>query len=361
MNHLKSVFLLFLIAALASPVDAQLTRKYSNEFLAIGVSARALGMSNSVVGSVNDVTAGYWNPAGLVGIDSDMQVAAMHAEYFAGIAKFDYAAIGKRIDSTSAVALSVIRFGVDDIPNTTELIDAEGNIDYDRITSFSAADYAFIVSYAKKLKSPLTVGVNAKVIYRHVGDFANAYGFGIDGGLQYDYKGWKFGLLARDVTTTFNSWVTKLDDRTKEVFELTGNEIPQNSVEITLPRIVLGAARTFNIKKFSVMPEINLDFTTDGKRNVLVSADPISMDPHMGLELGYNQKIFIRGGIGNIQQETSVDGSKAYSLQPNFGIGIRFQRIVLDYALSDIGDQSVALYSNVFSLKFDIVKAAKKN
>ncbi|MCB0762165.1 MAG: PorV/PorQ family protein [Flavobacteriales bacterium] len=356
MNHFKLTLGVVLILLCSLGSQAQLTRKYSNEFLAIGVSARALGMSNSVVSTTNDVTGGYWNPAGILGIQSDLQVAAMHAEYFAGIAKYDYAALGKQIDTTSAVALSVIRFGVDDIPNTTELIDAEGNINYDRITTFSAADYAFILSYARKMKKGLNVGVNAKVVYRHVGDFASAFGFGIDAAATYRWKEWNFGVMARDITTTFNAWSTNLDDRTKEVFELTGNEIPQNSVELTLPRIILGASRTFSIKKFSILPELNIDLTTDGKRNTLVSANPISLDPHFGLELGYNTKFFVRGGIGNVQKESDIDGNTRYTFQPNFGVGLQFERISLDYALSDIGDQSVALYSNVFSLRFDIVK-----
>jgi hypothetical protein len=114
--------------------ESDATPKYVNEFLTIGVGARALGMSLSQVASVNDVTAGYWNPAGLLGMKDAIQVAAMHSEYFAGIAKYDYAAIGKSLDSVSAASISMIRFGVDDIPNTTELIDAGGNVDYSRIT-----------------------------------------------------------------------------------------------------------------------------------------------------------------------------------------------------------------------------------
>src|SRR5579859_5280755 len=110
--------------------------KYSNEFLNIGVSARALSMGNSVVASVNDVTSGYWNPAGLLGITSNIEISLMHAEYFAGIAKYDYAAFAAPIDSNSVFGITAIRFGVDDIPNTTQLIDAEGNVNYDNITSF---------------------------------------------------------------------------------------------------------------------------------------------------------------------------------------------------------------------------------
>jgi hypothetical protein len=42
--------------------------KYSNEFLSIGIGARALGMGRTQTAVVNDVTAGYWNPAGLLDI-----------------------------------------------------------------------------------------------------------------------------------------------------------------------------------------------------------------------------------------------------------------------------------------------------
>lgn len=337
--------------------------KYSNEFLNIGVGARALGMSNAYITSVNDVTAGYWNPAGLNGIGNQHQVALMHSEYFAGIAKYDYGAFATRLDSSSVLGVSLIRFGVDDIPNTTELIDANGNVDYDRITTFSAIDWGFLVSYAKKLKVPgLNVGANVKIIRRKVGDFAGAWGFGLDAAAQYDYKKWKFAAMARDVTSTFNAWTYNLSDETKAVFLQTGNEIPENGVEVTLPKLILGAARRFEIsKKISLLAEVNLDNTFDGKRNVLIKSKAVSMDPHLGLEAGYMDMIFLRGGFGNIQSYTDSNGKKIRTLQPNIGVGVRIKSVCIDYALTDIGDQSVALYSNVFSLKIDINKKKPKS
>jgi hypothetical protein len=331
--------------------------KYSNEFLAIGVGARALSMSNSNIAITNDVTSGYWNPAGLNKVPSSYQLSLMHSEYFAGIAKYDYGALAAQIDAKSTAAFSFIRFGVDDIPNTTELIDAEGNIDYDRITTFSAADYAFILSYARKSKIVgLDYGANVKVIYRKVGKFANSWGFGLDIGVQYDIKKWHFGAVARDVTSTFNAWNYNLDDVTKEVFTRTGNEIPKNSVEYTLPRLNLGVARFFDFgKKFSALVDLDLDMTFDGKRNVLIKSDPISIDPHIGVEFGYNNIVFLRGGFGNFQQETNIDGKKHTTFQPNIGVGIVIKKIVsIDYALTDVGNASIALYSNVFSLKVNI-------
>lgn len=335
--------------------------KYSNEFLNIGVGARALGMSNSYVTSVNDVTAGYWNPAGLLGIKNKSQVALMHSEYFAGIAKYDYGAFATRLDSNSVLGVSLVRFGVDDIPNTTELIDANGNVDYNRITTFSAVDYAFLVSYAKQLKIPgLRLGANVKIIRRKIGDFAGAWGFGLDAGAQYDYKKWKFAAMARDVTTTFNAWSFNLSDETKAVFIATGNEIPENSVEITLPKLLLGGARKFDFTdKISLLAELDVDATFDGKRNVLIKSKAISLDPHLGLEASYMNLIFLRAGIGNYQTYTDAEGKQIKTVQPNIGVGVKIKSVYIDYALTDIGDKSVALYSNVFSIKVDINKKVK--
>ena len=63
--------------------------------------------------------------------------------------------------------------------------------------------------------------------------------------------------------------------------------------------------------------------------------------------------IYLRGGIGNFQNELQIDNSEKLSFQPNFGVGFNYKGIQIDYAFTDIGDQSTALYSNVFSIKFD--------
>jgi hypothetical protein len=282
----------------------------------------------------------------------------MHSEYFAGIAKYDYGAFAKKIDSSSSASFSIIRFGVDDIPNTTELIDAQGNVNYDRITKFSAADYAFIGSYARKLRvEGLRVGGNVKIIRRKVGDFGGAWGFGLDAGAQYDKKQWHFGAVIRDVTSTFNAWSFNLTDEMIETFALTGNEIPENSVELTLPRLLAGASRKFMVKeKFSILSELDLDMTIDGKRNTLIRTSVLSIDPHFGFEFAFKDFLFLRTGLCNIQQVTDFDNKKILNVQPNFGLGIRIKQFTIDYALTDIGDASVALYSNIFSLKFDLDK-----
>ncbi len=332
--------------------------KYSNEFLNIGVGARALGMSNVQAASVNDVTAAYWNPAGLLNMKSKHEVALMHSEYFAGIAKYDYGAFATHLDSQSVIGFSIIRFGVDDIPDTRFLYDANGALNYNNIRYFSSADYAFILSYARetKLIPGLQLGANFKVVHRSVGQFANAWGFGLDAGAQYRLKKWRFGLMARDITGTFNAW-SHNTALVQDIYTQTGNDIPQNSIEVTLPKAVLGIARHFQLhKKVGLLTAIDFVNTFDGKRNVLIKSNLLSIDPMAGFEVDYNQIIFLRFGVGNFQTVKDFDKGSVMRFQPNFGVGVRISKIYIDYALTDIGNQAEALYSNVFSLKLALNK-----
>ncbi len=354
-NSITIVFLLTLVVGSQNRGQAQTAPKYSNEFLAIGIGARAFSMGNSVVASTSDITAAYWNPAGLTLLDQPISFGLMHSEYFAGLAQYDFGAIAFKTAENTAIAISLIRFGVDNIPNTLALIDQNGNIRFDRIQAFSVADYAITFSYARKLNiEGLNVGGNLKIIRRIGGDFASAWGFGIDLAAQYHWKKWTFGLMARDITTTYNAW-SFYTDELKDVFALTGNLIPENSTEITLPRFVLGAAYKFSINSnFGFLSEVNFDITTDGKRNVLIKSNLLSFDPHAGIEFHYKNMVYLRTGINNIQKE--FDEGEHTTVQPNLGLGIRFKQITIDYALTNVGNNSIAGYSHVFSFTYAIHK-----
>ncbi len=360
-NKRVVLFLLFVFQIFTS-LSQIYTPKYSNEFLAIGIGARAFGMSNVQSAAVNDVTSAYWNPAGLQRITTKYDVGLMHAEYFAGIAKYDYAGFATRLDSQSVIAASIIRFGIDDIPDTRYLFDGDGNangkINYNNIKFFSAADYAFLISYARKSKliEGLNLGVNLKIINRTVGSFATAWGFGFDAGAQYKAGKWELGLVARDITGTFNAWSynTAL---LKDVYAQTGNLLPKNSVEVTLPRLIPGVARNFKItKKIGLLAATDLIITFDGKRNTAIRTGVFSIDPAAGIELDYMKIVFLRFGMGNIQRIKTFEGNYSTSVQPNFGLGVKISKFTIDYALTDLGNFSESLYSNVFSLKFSFDK-----
>ncbi|MFD2245693.1 PorV/PorQ family protein [Pontibacter ruber] len=317
------------------------TPKYSNEFLNIGAGARALGMGNVQAAIVNDATAGYWNPAGLLRLPNKYNIALMHSELFAGIAKNDFGSFAMPLDSSSALAVSIIRLGVDDIADTRRLQNEFGYIQYDSIRFFSVADYAMLLSYARKsnLIEGLRLGANAKIIYRNVGEFANAWGFGIDAGAQLERGSWQFGLMAKDITTTFTAWSHNVE-ALEEAYLQTGNELPENSAELTLPRLVLGVGKSFTFTdKLLALVATDLDFTFDGKRNVLLKTDVVSLDPHVGLELAYANTVFVRGGFNNYQETKNFDGGTTKRMQPNFGVGFQTSGLHLDLALSKVNDK----------------------
>jgi|SRR5687767_2212404 hypothetical protein len=358
---------LLVIVLVHSATFAQF-RKYSNEFLNIGAGARGLAMGSAQIASVSDGTSGYWNPAGLVNVKDHPQLNLMHAEYFAGIGKYDYGSLVFPLkNNKSVLGLSLLRFAVDDIPNTIFLVESDGTINFSNIQTFSSADYAFLVSLARQITlkkgGKINAGLNAKIIHRKAGDFASAWGFGFDAGIQIIDKRWKIGIMARDVTTTFNAWSFSLNEKMREVFYVTQNEIPVKSTELTAPKLIVGGAYNFKLSKnLNLLAEANLDLTFDGRRNTIIGTDVVSVDPKLGLEAGWRDVFFVRAGINNLQRALDDDDitnqKKIWIYQPGVGAGFKVSNVQIDYAFTNLANQSNPLYTHVFSLKVDLKKKA---
>ncbi len=337
-------------------------RKYSNEFLNIGIGAKAQALGNAVVANVADVTAGYWNPAGLIHLNNEesvgLQLGGMHAEWFAGVGQYDYFGVTMPFaNGNSRLGLSYIRFAIDNIPNTLSLFEDDGTINYDNIVSFSAADNALLLSYATSLKTAADrkfyLGGNVKIVRRIIGSFADSWGFGLDLSAQYQQNNWRFGLMARDITTTFNAWSFSFTDEEKQVLAFTGNDIPISSVEITRPQLLLGVGYVLDFGVIKARPEIDLIATTDGQRNTLLSADPISIDPAAGLEIEYNDYLFLRAGVNQFQRLSDLERIDYLTARASVGIGLKLSNLVVDYAFTDLGDQQNT-YSHIVSLMLSI-------
>lgn len=341
-------------------------RKYSNEFLNIGAGARGMGMGAAQTSSASDGTAGYWNPAGLTGVEDNPTINLMHASYFDNIGKYDYGSFAIPVSGNKrTLGLSILRFAVDDIPNTLFLVQPDGSINYGNITTFSSADYAFLFSFAQKIKDDddlkMSFGANAKIIYRKVGHFATAWGFGFDAGFKMQKDRWSFGVVAKDITTTFNAWSFKFTEKEKEVLYLTKNDIPVKSTELTSPRLTIGNSYNFRLgSSVSLLAEADLDFTFDGKRNTVISGDPVSVDPHLGLEASIKDVFFIRAGIYNFQKALAdgdtLNQKRVWIYQPSLGAGFKIKNVQIDYAFSNLANQSNPLYTHIFSLRFDLAK-----
>ncbi|MFY0594711.1 MAG: PorV/PorQ family protein [Roseivirga sp.] len=355
---------------LSQTAFAQSTPKYSNEFLSIGVGARALGMSNAMTSVADDVTAAYWNPAALTDIEHRYQFSFQHAAYFQGVANYDYLGAAIAIDTDSHLGIALIRLGIDDIPDTRLLFDDQGRIDYSLIDFFSTSDVALVLSYARGVSfiggetfaegGGLTFGVNFKVVRRSIGAFAKAWGFGLDASMKYRVDDWNFGVMVRDISTTFNSWTIDRE-RLRNSFNQTNNEIPGNSLELTLPKMIVGASRSFVINsKIDMLASTDLTFSFDGRRNVLIPNRIASIDPSFGFEFDYEDKFFLRMGMGNFQRVkdfttgNDLTESTFWTFQPNMGMGIQLDEFTIDYALTDIGNVAESPYSHVFSITYSL-------
>jgi hypothetical protein len=244
-------------------------------------------------------------------------------------------------------------------------VEPDGTINFSNIQTFSSADYAFLISMAqeKTFRNGMKFngGVNAKVIHRKAGSFASAWGFGFDAGAQFSYKRWRLGAVVRDVTTTFNAWSFNLNDKMREVFYVTQNEIPVRSSELTAPRLILGGAYAIPVTThFNLLAEVNMDITFDGRRNALAASSFASVDPRIGLEASWKQVLFIRAGVNNFQRaldDADVTATrKIWIYQPSLGAGFKINNLQIDYAFTNLANQANPLYTHVFSLKADLKK-----
>jgi hypothetical protein len=367
----KKFFLLILIGCSLTSINAQ-QRKYVNDYLNLGVGGRGTGMSGAQIASVNDVTSAFWNPAGISYVTSDLQVGLMHSEYFSGIAKYDYLGTAFPMKNKKGViGLSLIRYAIDDIPYTLDLIQRDGTVDYTKIKAISSQDYAGLISFAQPLKlkhfagredADIRVGGNLKIIHRSIGSMANAWGAGLDIGAQAKIGRWKLGAVIKDFTTTYTLWSFSFTENEKRILRQTGNDIVSKSAEMATPRIILGAGRNFPLsKKMSLLAELNTDITTDGKRyGNLINVKPFSVDPRIGAELSYKKLLYLRAGLGNFQRvlnDNDTSNTKKTTLfQPTLGLGVKIKHFAIDYSFSSLNIQSSALYSHFISLRIDINK-----
>ena len=332
-----------------SGAHGQKVAKYGADFLAGGVGARALGMGGAFVAVANDVTAGYWNPAGLSRMLAP-EIAYMHAERFAGVVSFDYGSAAFPINDRSTVGLSFFRSGVNDIKNTLDAWDPERNQPRPNpdqfFRTFSAADFAFFMSYARALNERFSFGVTGKVIRRNIGDFANAWGYSFDVGVQYRGEHLVLGLNVQDVSTMLQSWSINAGElgNIEEVF---GDALPEGGTELVLPVARFGSGLILPVGLDNTLTlGFDMDLAFDGQNAFVLNAGDVSFHPRFGAEFSYKGVLAFRGGINRV---LSNDG---LSLTPSVGTGLNIKQLSIDYGFGDFAGLSSDLgFSHRISLR----------
>ncbi len=290
------------VAVLVAP--AQAADKYAGEFLTHGVGARALGMGSAFVAVADDVTAGYWNPAGVADVEG-RAVQLMHAETFGDVINYDTGAYVHPLDRDAAMAVTVVRLAVDNIP-FTDFEEDEYRIYYDaaRITWESDSETAMLVSYGRRVSDRLRIGGNLKLVMKNIADYS-CYGAGFDLGAKYDvWNGGTLGANLQDVTTTFLSWDTK-------------------EREHIMPTVKVGAAQKFDLPSMGGVLTLAADADVRFENRTLADeyhVGSVSADTHYGAEFVYHGMVGVRGGL-SMGQLTAGAGFTIASFTIDYAFG----------------------------------------
>jgi hypothetical protein len=331
----------------APPAQGQRIAKYGADFLAGGVDGRALGMGGAYVAHAHEVSAGYWNPAGLSHL-SYPQISYMHVERFAGAVSFDYGAVAFPVNERSTLGISLFRSGVNDIVNTLNAWDPVRNQPKPNfeslVTTFSAADWALFVSYSRRVNDRLTLGLSFKGIRRTIGDFADAWGYSVDVGAQYRHGPYRLGLTVQDLSTMLQSWSVnraafQLDDadinpETGEPFtfqEVFDQDIPDGGTALVLPVARFGSGAVWPVGEHTVSVGLDVDMAFDGQQAFVPNVGDVSFHPRVGGAFSYKGVAELRAGISRVQVGEDI----GLDLTPSVGAGLDLAQVSVDFSFGD--------------------------
>jgi hypothetical protein len=308
---------LLLAVLVGSTTPALAVDKFAAEFLKIGVGARPMGMGGSFVSLSDDATATFWNPAGLSQLEHN-EAMGMHASQFGGVVVHDVLGIVAPLkfpDHRSAIGLTLVRLGVDDIKVTKDAgVDADGDgvvdedangnpiIDPQKIETRSAYDLALYLSYARSLGRKWSTGLNLKLVRQSLVNEGASFGIGADLGFLYrPSEKVGLGLRLSDITTT-------------QLFWDTGRR------ETVAPTVTLGGHTTLPISALqgSLTLGLDLNFAFEGQEADQFSSGNLSGNLLAGAEYWFRQTVALRVG-------TDAGNFTA-------GGGVRYKQVGADYA-----------------------------
>ena len=170
---------IFAVSVLASPGGCANPNAGTSaaQFLKIGAGARGAAMAEAQSAVSDDIYASYYNPAGLALIERPM-MGAMHAQYLQG-AGYQYGAMALPLgqENRHVLGFSIANLGVSDLERRTQ--DTDLPVGY-----FEASNFAYGLSYARRVTDKLSVGATGKSVSVNIDD-VSGQAFAADLGLRY--------------------------------------------------------------------------------------------------------------------------------------------------------------------------------
>lgn len=165
------------------------------QFLKIGVGGKGIAMAGATAGIVDDASAMYWNPAGLVRVEG-VSMFAGHTEWFADL-RHQFFSVVLPLGENQRIGVGATIMTMDDMEITTEL-EPKGTGNY-----FSATDVAVSLSYSARLATFFSFGATVKYISQSLyNESASAIAVDLGTTLDTGFDGLVVGMTFSNFGTT---------------------------------------------------------------------------------------------------------------------------------------------------------------
>ncbi len=288
MRNFKTIIALT-TAALSTVMMAEAAGTSAAQFLKMGAGARAASMGNAYTAVADDVTAGYWNPAGLSQI-TESQISVMHNEGLVDT-KYEYFAAATRMQK-AAIGVNIYSMNYGSIDRYDNSNAKQG--------SFNAGSLAGSLTFSAPVTERIFWGVNGKYVKESL-DGQNGSSMAAD-----------FGLLYKGDTYKLAATLQNVGQKMKFVQE-----------ESPLPQLVsVGAAR--NLISDKLLVAVDASKYNDN-----------AMTYHGGFDYKVASMLSLRAGYETTpSNQMSVGGLTGMSA----GMGFQFSSFAIDYAFRPFGD-----------------------
>ncbi|MBK7629913.1 MAG: PorV/PorQ family protein [Ignavibacteriales bacterium] len=274
------------------------------QFLKIGVGGRATAMGDAFIAVANDVSALYWNPAGLTQF-SENQVMFSHNQWVVDI-NHDFLGAVYHLDETNTFGVSLTSLSMDEMKVTTEYAPF-GTGEY-----FGFSDIGFSISYSRKMTEQFSFGGTVRYIEESL-DKLKMRGIMIDLGTYY-WTGLGTSRFAVTVTNFGNDLAPD-----GEVI-LVGNRTKSDWQSFSPPTMFrIGFAfEPYEDDQNKITTSIQLNHPNDNSENL-----------SLGFEYVWNKMFFARGGY-----KINVD-EQNYSFGAGVNVPVSITNVSVDYAYAN--------------------------
>ncbi|MCD6115584.1 PorV/PorQ family protein [bacterium] len=326
---MKKLIMFFICLGFAATASGQFVSDVSKvgvtaaPFLEIRVGARAIAMGSAFVGTADDASALYWNPAGIAKLNRP-EAILVHTKWIADIS-FDYVGLVLPIGSFGTLGASVTSLSMDDMMVKT-VDQPNGTGEY-----FGAGDIAMALTYAFNVTDRLSIGFTGKYIQQHIWN-ESAWGVGFDIGTLFTtgFRGMRIGATLSNFGTDM-----KMSGKDLLVYHDIDESIDGNNDRIFAELKTETWPLSLNFQIGVAMEVLNNEVHRITLASDALHPSDNTESINVGMEYALREMFFFRAGYQTLFMRDTEEG-----LTLGGGINMKFMRglkLRLDYAYADFG------------------------